>query len=162
MRFSEAACLGADRDRFGRKALTTANMLDNVRAHFTAHQWDAALAWAYASNVRRASNARLLLNGALAWHNYAQDATQRWQPGRSATRPLLDRIETRETRVRAARFGRRPSPAPTKRWANVRRAGAAPVRSANRSLDAVQATREARALARPSRDDRALRHNCSA
>lgn len=121
--------------------LTTQNMLDSVRTHFEAHQWDAALAWAHASNVSEPGNARLLLNEALAWHNYAQDATQRW-PGRSATRTSLDRIEL-EKHAFALLDSAEAVAGSDEEWANVRRWRGTQYEVLGLPLDAVQAYEEA-------------------
>ncbi len=99
--------------------LTSAQRLDSVRTHFEAHQWDRALAWAHAANVAEPGNAQLLLNEALAWHNYAQDATQRW-PGRSATRTSLDRIEF-ERHAFALLDSAEAVARTDEEWANIRR-----------------------------------------
>ena len=121
--------------------LTTQQMLDSVRTHFEAHQWDAALAWAHASNVSEPGNARLLLNEALAWHNYAQDATQRW-PGRSATRTSLDRIEL-EKHAFALLDSAEAVAGSDEEWANVRRWRGTQYEVLGSPLDAVQAYEEA-------------------
>ncbi|MBI5168124.1 MAG: hypothetical protein HZA61_01410 [Candidatus Eisenbacteria bacterium] len=123
------------------EGLTATQMLDSVRTHFEAHQWDRALAWAHASNVAEPGDARLLLNEALAWHNYAQDATQRW-PGRSATRTSLDRIEF-EKHAFALLDSAEAVARTDEEWANVRRWRGTQYEVLGSPLDAVQAYEEA-------------------
>lgn len=139
--FGKARASGTPGVTVRTEGLSTANMLDSVRTHFTAHQWDAALAWAHASNVAEPGNARLLLNEALAWHNYAQDATQRW-PGRSATRTSLDRIEL-EKHAFALLDSAEAVAGSDEEWANVRRWRGTQYEVLGLPLDAVQAYEDA-------------------
>ncbi|MFN8587025.1 MAG: hypothetical protein U0704_04410 [Candidatus Eisenbacteria bacterium] len=67
-------------------------MLDSVRVHFEARDWVGGLAWSHAMNVAFPGTSNLLLNEALAWHNYARGGVERWE-GRWDARSSLDRME---------------------------------------------------------------------
>ncbi len=68
------------------------SMLDSTRSRFLAHDWVGGLALAHEMNVAFPGTSNLLLNEALAWHNYAREGVD-LAGGRSATRTSLDRIE---------------------------------------------------------------------
>lgn len=67
-------------------------MLDSVRVRFETRDWLGALAWSHAINTAYPRNSKLLLNEALAWHNYARSGAAQWE-GRWDARTSLDRIE---------------------------------------------------------------------
>lgn len=99
--------------------MTTEAMLDSVRVHFDRRDWVAALQWAHECNVSAPGTPSLLLNEALAWHNFAQDPSQEW-PGRPASRTSLDRIEM-EKRAFALLDSAEAVATGDEEWANLRR-----------------------------------------
>ncbi|MCC6652633.1 MAG: hypothetical protein IT348_15890 [Candidatus Eisenbacteria bacterium] len=99
--------------------MTTEAMLDSVRVHFERRDWAVALRWAHECNVSAPGTPSLLLNEALAWHNFAQDPSQEW-PGRPASRTSLDRIEM-EKRAFALLDSAEAVATGPEEWANLRR-----------------------------------------